>query len=93
MLLVCDGAGVLVDDCGGGAAGVVGGAAGVGVAVVHRRLGPRPPPRAGRPLLDLQATFPQQSGESKGYLSYTYSQGDLQPSVFFAKQNVLLNPG
>ena len=38
------GAGVLVHDGGGGSAGVVGGAAGVGVSVVHGRLGPRAPP-------------------------------------------------
>lgn len=54
LLGVGHGAGVLVYDGGGGAARVVGGAAGVRVAVVHRRLGPRPPPRAGGSLLDLQ---------------------------------------
>lgn len=52
-LFVGHGAGVLVDDGGGGAAGVVGGAAGVRVAVVDGRLCPRAPPRARGPLLDL----------------------------------------
>ena len=66
MLLVGDGTGVLVDDGGGGAAGVVGGAAGVRVAVVDGRLGPRPAPRAGGPLLDLQRAFRNQVSEQPG---------------------------
>lgn len=49
-----------MDDGGGGAAGVVGGAAGVRVAVVDGRLCPRAPPRARGPLLDLQRVFRDQ---------------------------------
>ena len=67
MLLMGDGAGVLVDNGGGGAAGVVGGAAGVRVAVVDRRLGPRPPSRASRTLLHLQRTICNQVSERGGF--------------------------